>query len=201
MATVTKRKRLGPQDQGRELTWEEFAHAPWQEGYHYELIDGRLSVSPAPDQPHDWVVEWIGQALRSYSAACPAIINRVSQHARVFVPNRPGVTCPEPDFAAYHDFPLHVPYWQIDWRQLSPVLVVEILSPDNPEKDLDRNVRLYRQVPSIQEYWILGPPGPALSLTAYQRRGRRWRPVSVSIGDTYSTPLLPGFTLTVNAQP
>jgi Uma2 family endonuclease len=202
MAAATKvKKELGPADHGRELTWEEFAHTPWQDGYYYELIDGRLYVAPAPDLPHNWVEHWIGRALQAYSDACPSVVNYVCHNGRVFVPGRRGVTCPQPDFAAYHDFPLHVPYRQLNWRQVSPVLVVEILSPDNPEKDLERNVVLYRQVPSIQEYWILNALSPALTLTAHRRRGRRWRPMVIAEGGTYSTPLLPGFTLTVNAQP
>jgi Uma2 family endonuclease len=202
MAAATKvKKELGPADHGRELTWEEFAHTPWQDGYYYELIDGRLYVAPAANLPHDRVVRWIDRALCTYSDACPSVINYVSLGARVFVPNQPKVTCPQPDLAAYHDFPFHTPYQQVHWRQVSPILVVEVLSPDNPEKDLDRNVRLYRQVPSIQEYWILNALGSTLMLTAYRRRVRRWRPVTVSAGGAYSTPLLPGFALTVNVQP
>jgi Uma2 family endonuclease len=202
MATATKTKTLGPKDHGRVMTLEEFDACLDREGYRSELIDGRVYVSPLPNLPHEWVLEWIGQALRSYSSACPAIINRVSQQARVFVPNRPGVTCPQPDFAAYHDFPLHTPYKKLNWQQVSPILVVEIVSPDDPEKDRKRNVELYRQVPSIQEYWVLDSLGPTLTLTAYRRHGRRWKkPLFVVQDAAYSTPLLPGFTLTVNAQP
>jgi Uma2 family endonuclease len=202
MATATKKLVLGPKDHGRELTWEEFAQAPWEEGYDYELIDGRLSVAPAPDFPHFWIENWLGRVLRAYSDACPSVINLVGHGSRVFVPGRRGVTCPQPDYVAYHDFPFHVPYRQIDWRQVCPVLVVEVLSRDNPKKDLERNVALYRQVPSIQEYWILDDLGPTLTLIAYRRAGRRWRkPLTVPENRTYTTPLLPGFSLTVNAQP
>src|SRR5206468_1228721 len=115
-----------------------------------------------------------------------------SQQARVFVPNRPGVTCPQPDFAAYYDFPLHTPYKKLNWQQVSPILVVEILSLDDPEKDRKRNLQLYRHVPSIQEYWILDTLGPTLSLTAFRRSGRGWKkPITVAQDETYSTPLLP----------
>jgi Uma2 family endonuclease len=196
------KKVLGSADHGRELTWEEFARTPSQEGYRYELVDGRLYVAPTPELPHDWVAEWIGRAIQRYSGACPSVINYVSRNAGVFVPNRPGLTCLVPDLAAYRDFPHHVPYWQLDWHQVSPILVVEALSPDNPEKDLERNVPLYRQVPSIQEYWILDALGPTLTLTAYRRRGLRWQKlVTIPQDGTYSTPLLPGYTLRINAQP
>jgi Uma2 family endonuclease len=84
------------------------------------------------------------------------------------------------------------------WQDVSPVLVAEVLSEDTADKDLVRNLGLYLQVPSIREYWILDPRAspdhPAL--TVYRRRGRRWqRPINVPAGGTYSTRLLPDFSL------
>ena len=93
---------------------------------------------------------------------------------------------------------------EFDWRTLSPLLVVEFLSEDSPDKDLVRNVELYGQVPSIQEYWIFdtrqGAGRP--TLLAYRRRDRRrWRkPLTLGPGSTYATDLLPGFTLTIDPR-
>ncbi len=75
---------------------------------------------------------------------------------------------------------------------------MEVLSEDNADKDLTRNLQLYLQVPSIREYWIVDPLQDAdnPSLTVYRRRGSRWqRPLSIAPGAAYSTPLLPGFVL------
>ena len=202
MATATKKTVLGPKDHGRAMTMEEFDQAIDREGYRTELIDGRVFVSPVPDAPHEWVVHWLAEALQAYSRACPSVINYVSTAARVFPVGRPGPTSAQPDIAVYNDFPVGRPFRQFNWRQIHPILVVEVLSPDNPEKDWERNVALYPFVPSIQEYWILDALSPTLTLTAYRRSGRRWRrPITVPEDGTYSPPLLPGFTLTVNAQP
>ena len=43
-------------------------------------------------------------------------------------PGAKGVTNPQPDLAAYRDFPLHLPFDQVRWQDVSPVLVVEVLS-------------------------------------------------------------------------
>jgi hypothetical protein len=43
--------KLGPADEGRPLTLDEFFASDYQEGYRYELIDGRLSVLPQPNLP------------------------------------------------------------------------------------------------------------------------------------------------------
>ena len=43
---------IGPEDQGREISLEDFEIAVGTEGYRYELIDGRIEVSPAPESAH-----------------------------------------------------------------------------------------------------------------------------------------------------
>src|SRR5262245_49564702 len=152
MATIL---RLGPKDHDRPLTFDEFLGGEYEEGYHYELIHGRLYVSPLPDLPYDSIEVWVTELLRAYSREHPDVINHVTNKARVFVPGEDEPTAPEPDVAAYHDFPHRLSRNERDWRNVSPLLVVEVLSADDPDKDLVRNVGLYLQVPSIREYWIL----------------------------------------------
>ena len=189
---------LTPKDQGRALSLEEFERADSLEGYLYELIDGKLEVSPLPDMPHEELRDWLRDHLNNYIQQHPEIINHVKAPARVFVPNRQGVTAPEPDVVAYRDFPLHLPLRQRRWRDFSPILVAEIISADTAEKDLVRNRELYLQVPSIREYWILDPRDDANrpALTVHRRRGQRWQQsIEIASGQTYTTRLLPDFVL------
>jgi Uma2 family endonuclease len=185
------------------MSLEEFESGSYDEGYQYELIDGKLYVSPLPNLPQGLIERWVFRALDRYSDQHPEILNCVFPKARVFVPDRPAATCPEPDVAGYHDFPLDVDYRDIRWQDVSPVLVVEVLSPDNPEKDLVRNVELYLQVSSIREYWILDarddPNHPTMRV--YRRRGQRWqRPIEVGPGETYTTRLLPSLELILDPR-
>jgi Uma2 family endonuclease len=200
MATILK---IGPMDHGRPMSLEDFHASDSEEGYQFELIDGVLYVSPEPNAPEGVVDHWIFTKLDRYSSEHPDIVNFVYNKTRVFVPGRRGITNPEPDLAAYHDFPLHLPFRDIRWQDVSPFLVVEILSLDDPDKDLIRNVELYLQVPSIKEYWIIDtredPDRP--TLLVYQRRGTKWRrPIMIAFGETYTTKLLPGFTLTLDPR-
>jgi Uma2 family endonuclease len=199
---MTTALKLGPTDHGRKLSEEEFVKGDYQEGYQYELIDGKLYVSPLPNPPQNVIQEWLGYLLTTYTKQNPAVANYCSHAARVVVSSREDVTTPEPDLTLFHDFPLHLPLREIRWEDASPILVVEILS-DDPEKDLVRNVELYVQVPTIREYWVIDtredPDRP--TMTVYRRRGRRWRsPITVHFGDTYTTPLLPGFELVLNPR-
>ena len=199
MATVTK---LGPADHGRPMTFEAFMAGDYEEGYQYELIDGRLYVSPAANLPQDWVERWLHGKLDRYAREHPDIINYVTAGARVFVPGRRRITTPEPDLAAYHDFPLHLPLRRLRWQDVSPILVGEVLSIDDPDKDLVRNVELYFLVPSIKEYWVLDtrddPDRPTLRV--HRRHGSRWRVIDLAYGDTYTTKLLPGFELIIDPR-
>jgi Uma2 family endonuclease len=194
---------FGPADHGRTVTREEWETALRQEGYRYEVIDGRLVVSPRPNFPHDAVVEWLHDVLKAYARRHPEVMNWVSGRAGVSVLDRPELTEPEPDIAAFRDVPLDLPYDEIRWEDLSPLLVVEVVSEDNAEKDLERNVELYLEVPSIREYWILDPRQDAdrPTLHVYRRRGQRWQKrIDIAPGGTYTTRLLPDFALMVDPR-
>jgi Uma2 family endonuclease len=198
---MTTRLYLTPADHGRPMSYDEFLYSASQEGYQYELIEGKLHVSPIPNLPHERLREWLADLLRAYTRLRRDVINHVQAPARIFVPDAEEVTAPEPDVAAYRDFPLHLPLREVNWEDISPVLVVEILSEDNADKDTERNVGLYLRVPSVREYWILDPLADPdrPSLTVHRRRGQRWqRPITVPAGGTYTTPLLPGFTLVLD---
>lgn len=197
MTTILK---FGPADHGRAITREEARKARWQEGYRYEIIDGKIYVTPIPNLPHDRILRLILNAVNDYARQHPHILNYVTTNGKVIVEDRPGLTEPEPDLIAFHDFPLDLPLADVRWEDLTPVLVLEIVSQDDPAKDFQRNVELYQEIPSIREYWIVDPRADPdhPRLLAYRRRGRRWqKPIRVPFGGTYTTRWLPGFSLRV----
>jgi Uma2 family endonuclease len=138
---------------------------------------------------------------RAYRDAHPEVINYVTSGSRVFIPGRRRATCPQPDLSVYRDFPLRWPIRMRSWQDVNPLLVVEVVSPRYAHKDLVRNVALYREAPSVREYWIFDPRDREgnLTLRVYRKRGRAWqRAIDVPFGGAYTTPLLPGFTLVVD---
>lgn len=203
MATVARR-RLGRADHDIPLTLAEYEAADYEPGAKYELVRGRLAVSPSPNLSESLLEQWLFLIVEAYSRRRPDVINFVSYKARVFVPGGGLTSAPEPDLAAYPDFPVDaVLNRAVRWQDLSPLLVGEVVSPDDPEKHYVRNVELYLDVPSVREYWILdGGDDPGRpTLTVYRRRGARWqKPIRHPSGDTYTTRLLPGFALLIDPR-
>jgi len=102
MATIAR--KMGPADHGTPLTLDDYETSDYELGYRYELINGRLYVSPEANLPEYRVEDWLFDRLKAYSRRHPRIINFVTNKARVFVPGRKSRTVPEPDLAAYHNF-------------------------------------------------------------------------------------------------
>lgn len=198
MATATK---IGPAEHGRPLTFEEFVRGDYEEGHRYELINGRLYVSPAANLPENCVEEWLRDKSKDYARPHAHPLERVVAGAGVFIPGQPDVTCREPDVAAYRRFPVRPRIRDMRWQDISPVLVAEVLSADDPGKDLFRSVVIDREVPSIKEYWIVDARKDANypSMKAYRRRGKTWRPIEIQPANLCTAPLLTGFRLVLNS--
>src|SRR5437660_1322111 len=96
--------KIGPSDHGRPITDDDLRCAEFVGGYNYELIDGRLYATYAPDLPADWIEKWLYIKVWLYSQAHAGIINYLTNRARIFIPDRQKSTIPEPDLAAYSDF-------------------------------------------------------------------------------------------------
>lgn len=191
---LTTTLRFGPKDHGRAVSDEELELAEYRPGYDYEVIFGRLYVSPAPNPDHDVVEKHIYNQIYLYSLDRPDVVGYVTDRARVFVESEEKTTAPEPDLAVYAEGP------DDDWRAVGPFIVGEVLRGEDIDKDLFRNVELYWRVPSIQEYWVFdireNPRRPTLLVHRRTRNG--WDTQELAASETYQTPLLPGLKLVIS---
>ncbi len=193
---------LGPRDHGRVLSLAEYRSAVGLPGYVYELIDGVLIVSPNPLPNHDYWVRLVRRQLEAYGDRHPSRINCVTEASELEVPRRAGPTRPQPDLAAYRDYPDPAPK---SWDDVCPIIVVEVISERRAEKDTVRNRHLYWEVRGIREYWIVDPTddSTAPTLIALHRapKARDWKEQTIAFGKTYRCPTLPGFALNLKAPP
>jgi Uma2 family endonuclease len=184
--------QLGPQDAGLELTHEAFCAAEWEPGFRYELVAGRLAVTPAPNLPNAAVERWFDKLMLKYSFAHPDRVAEVFAKSRVITRALGGTTDVEPDVSLYRSLPTNLR--EARWQDTRPFLVIEVMSESNRDKDLVRNRQIYGLVPSIEEYWIVDPltdPAPSMLVLARGPDGA-WVERPVAAGATYRTDLLPG---------
>jgi Uma2 family endonuclease len=198
----SKTLRFGPADHGRPVTERQLDTAEYVGEFKYEIIDGRLYVSPQPNAPEHDLECWLRDALIMFALSHPNVINHVATKGRVFLPVSTRRTVPEPDLAAYHGYPKDQPIRQRRWQKVSPVLVCEVLVDGDFQKDLGRNPDLYLRVPSIQEYWVVNgaenPDEP--SLIQYVRRGKKWSMTIHPFGSKFTPKVLPGFSLIIDPR-
>lgn len=202
MKTATAKRTFAPADHGRRVSADDLDTANYAPGFNYEIIDGRLYVSPQPNPTEHILERWLRRKLERYSDGHPEVIDFVAVKGRVFLPATKRLTVPEPDIAAYKDFPQDLESEDLSWEVVSPVLVCEVLVDGSIEKDLGRNPSLYLAVRSIKEYWVLdGTVAPrAPTLIRHVRRGKRWEVETISSGALLTTKLLPGFELVIDPR-
>ena len=134
----------------RDLIWEDLQTIPDREHWRYELVDGSLYVSPAPDLIHQRCVGEMFVLLRD---ACPLHLETVLA---------PFDFTPQTGVVLQPDVMVLDPKRSTRQRtQVPPLLAVEVLTPGTRMKDrvLKRAVYAEHGVPS---YWIVDPAAPSL---------------------------------------
>jgi Uma2 family endonuclease len=163
-----------------------------------ELVDGRLEVLPMPTDEHQGLLEWLSDALRA--ALGPRGVVRVAP-LRLRLPSG---RFREPDILALRDAGdsrRRNRYWH------GADLIVEIVSPDDPARDLVIKRAEYAAA-RVPEYWIVDPRAQTvtvLRLAGESMSGGADQPVYVEHGvferaGQATSALLEGFMVDVAAM-
>ncbi len=172
------------------LSVDEYLGAQLPEGYRYELVNGVVEMTPTPSYGHDRVVDCISQQFAEYRSRHSGRIAHMSWNATVAIPGHETVR--EPDIAIYAELHPSQRDYTV-WKEMTPLLVVEVVSPGQEERDYEEKREEYLRA-GVHEYWIVDPE--ARRFTALRREGDGWQQV-VPPPETYETPLLPGLVLNV----
>jgi len=174
------------------LTYDDLARMP-DDGMRHEIIEGVLYVTPSPIARHQRLVMRLSVAIANFLEV-NAGIGEVFAAPFDVVFTRFDVV--EPDLLFVAD----------DQRSIlteanaqgAPALVVEVLSPGTKKRDLGVKRDLFDRG-GVREYWIVDPE--ANSITIYRRGhdGGLAKAQSLpSDADAIRTPLLPGFSLSLD---
>jgi len=179
---------LGPGLAGIFLTPDEFdAIEEADRDYRYELLNGRLIVSPRPLEAERGPNEELGRRLLNYRDFDPqgsALDDTLPEHTVVTRTNRRRadrvIWCglgrrPDPQT----DLPSIVAEWVSESKR-------------DLHRDYVEKAQEYRE-PGITEYWIFDRFRRTLTV----QRGTTEKPEELVVheGEIYRTPLLPGFEL------
>lgn len=164
-----------------------------EDGNRYELIEGELYVSTAPDLIHQRTLGNLHFALASFLVSNP--MGEILLGPGVILSDYDGVI---PDLV----------YLSNERRDEiatgaringAPNLVIEILSPgtQNAERDRKVKLKLYRKF-GVEEYWIVNPRERSIEVYRAEESGLKLFTTFVS-DEVIITPLLPGLSCAVKA--
>src|SRR5438045_3107274 len=101
LKTARKKIRIGPEDNGRRMSLDEFDHAIVKQGYIYELGKGMIEVSNVANLNHGKQTEELRDQLVIYQVEYPGVINYLSSgsHAKLMI--GPSQSERHPDLLIY----------------------------------------------------------------------------------------------------
>ena len=173
-----------------KFTWEHYRTAP--EDKRYELLDGELLMTPAPNLKHQRVQFRLGSRLgrfieeralgELFFAPCDVVL---SNHDVV-----------QPDLLFVSRERAHLLRGG-DAVRGAPDLVVEILSPATADRDRGYKHALYARH-GVTEYWLVDPLDETIMIHRLED-GVTAAADTFGRGQTLRSPLLAGFELDMDA--
>jgi Uma2 family endonuclease len=186
--------QLSDLDLSKTYTYADYLS--WTFDERLELIKGKIfKMSPAPGSIHQRITLRLGRRIGDYldGKSCEAFIapfdvrlpRRSENDKEIF-------TVLQPDVCVICDEN------KVDEKGCvgAPDIIVEILSPGNNRKELQNKYDVYEEA-GVLEYWIIQPVEKTFfkyTLT----EGRFQSSKMLTAGDKVTTPILPGFVLSLD---
>ncbi|MEZ4835244.1 MAG: Uma2 family endonuclease [Caldilineaceae bacterium] len=175
-----------------QWTYEDYACLP-DDGWKYEVMKGRLYITPAPAPQHQRVILRLSQQLTTYvdkRKLGEIFIAPVD----VILPNALGAPV-QPDIFLVNAEDAEIVGEK--YVEGVPALVVDVLSPSNWLDDRRTKLEIYAEA-GVSEYWIVDPRARTVEVftladQGYELLGR------YAVGEVASSRLLDGFAVAVDA--
>ncbi len=188
MRAVTSKAKL--------LTFEEWQKLP-ETKQKCEVVDGVIYMPPSPDSDHQWVQQETFVRCYEFSRASRlgvflhAPLDLVIQRSplRVRQPDIMFLNSERTGITNRSDLKGRSPL------EVSPDIVVEILSPSNTRSEMDARLEDYRQI-GVYQCWLVSPE--AETVEVIDLTGNEPRSLAIfGSEDTLTSDLLPGFELSL----
>jgi len=148
------------------MTFEEFLEFAEQSALRYEFVNGVVHAMTGGSLAHNWVAVRLFSAADAHLRGGPCRVFPAGTNLRIqsdtddieYLPDMMVACNPEE--------------WTDQWVR-NPTLVAEVLSPSTQRTDRREKSLIYRQVKSIEEYFLLEQSEPKVTVL---RRADEWRP-------------------------
>ena len=178
----------------KKLTYEEWLGLP-ETKQRYEIVDGVMRMPPGPSGEHQWVAQEVfgrGQDFvrdKGIGVFMIAPFDLMIQREPLRV-RQPDIMFLNRDRTGIHGI---AQLRGVNFLEVPPDIVVEVLSPSNTRRETEAKLRDYRQT-DVYQCWIFSPE--AETAEVIELRGDEPRTLAVfSVEDTLTSDLLPGFEL------
>jgi Uma2 family endonuclease len=168
------------------LTAENYRALP-ETGPRYQLVQGELHMSPAPNRYHQEISANIEFLLRKYLAEHP-IGKLYDAPFDVYLSDHDVF---QPDILFVHQDRLSI--LTKEGADGAPTLVVEVLSPSTAFLDQSAKKRVYTET-GVEELWLVDPE--TKRLTAYRLQENTNHPAAVcGERDYFTSPCFPSLVI------
>jgi Uma2 family endonuclease len=178
-----------PGHSSTKLTYADYVLLP-DDGLRHEIIEGEHYVTAAPVTRHQRISGRLFYLIQDHLEAHPigevfaAPFDVLLSEINVFVPDLVYVSKERSRLITEKNL------------QGAPDLAIEILSPSTKSRD-ERLKRDVYQRTGVDEYWLVDPDRNVIQV--YRQSGGGFgQPVQYGKADVLTTPLLPGFQLSLD---
>jgi Uma2 family endonuclease len=182
--------RMPGRDESRrvKLTYNDYVLFP-DDGMRHELIDGEHFVTPSPTIRHQRISVRLTVAIANWLNEHP--IGEVFAAPIDIVFTKCDVVEPDLLYVSKE----RARDWLTEKHTLGADLVIEIGSPSTSRRDETSKLALYQRA-GVSEYWFVDPGRDLIRV--YRRTADKFLPpASFSTTRILTTPLFPGFELSV----
>ncbi|APW59079.1 Uma2 family endonuclease [Paludisphaera borealis] len=188
---------IGPADEGRRMSLDEFIDARGEGGRLYELSRGIVTMVDVPSPRHFKIIDAIRMEFARYRESHPDRIYGVASGGECRLLIKALESDRHPDLAVYKTPPPESENADEIWSQWIPEIVIEVVSPSSRFRDYQQKPEEYLRF-GVHEYWIVDVADE--SMKVLRRSGGQWAERTLKAPETHKTRLLPGLEFSIAAM-
>ena len=177
------------QEEERRFTYADYKEWDLAEGKRYELIRGEAFAMSAPSDFHQSISGEIFKQIAVYLTGKSCKVRAAPYNVRLFYAgDESDDTVVQPDISIICDREKRGD----EGCRGAPDMVVEILSPSNTAREMDRKFGLYQKA-GVREYWVVNPEDKTLQTFLFEGKVIHFR--SCAEKDKADVGIFPGFAV------